>query len=311
MGCFKARLLLLILFAISARGQRPASLVFSPLPPFTPSSLLVNDGRAHALFDGSKGQIVIVLPGEQPGTPSRAVRYDIANRVKPIISGAVTPLQTDGYLYSYSISDDLSSIQRSLRISLLLPDHDTSLTRADTTAWQLAMSNTAVPDRTSTAPLAHMRSVTWTDSDSSTAKIIGVNLKLISRYLPGVCEMSIAGQVSSPLTDQTLLSLPPEIAGDVQRAMSPGIGTVTRWVVCPLFRQDAQKAVIASNYHLGIQHLVRRGDLNGASDYVQKLSAYLSTFLSAGGVGTLAVPAFEPVTDLEKQVQNAIAISLK
>jgi hypothetical protein len=254
---------------------------------------------------------VIVLPDAGPNGSLQSLRYDLPNRTNPTLSWSVTSLPSGAYFYSYSISDDPNSGQRSSRISVLTPDHDSTLARGDKSPWQFSMESTRVPDRSSTAAMAAMRRIIWDDTSTATAKIAGLNLGLTSQYAPGFCDFSIEGQVAAPLTPEALASLPSSVLADVQQATSPGVGSVRRVAVCPLFRSDTPKTVVASNYHLGIQHLTRNGSLDSGSQYVQQLSSYLQEFLLAGGVGPLAAVTFEPGSSLEKQIQNAISIALK
>jgi len=297
--------------ATQAFGQTPTSVVFSTLPPLTPDSIPLSDGDARAFFDSAKNQIVIILPGPQSGVPPSVVRYDLPNRVNPVISWSVVPLKLGGYSYSYSVFDNPQSKQRSSQISVLTPDHDTTLARGDTSPWQFSLAETDLPDRTSTVAMASMRSVSWTDPSASGAKISGLSLGLTSQYLPGFCDFFVSGQVLAPLTPQALALLPPSIIADLQRAISPGIGNVRRTAVCPVFRADTPKTIVASNFYLGIQRLANHGELDSASSYMQQLSSYLREFLSAGGAGALAAPALEPGSALETQIQDAISISLK
>jgi len=86
-----------------------------------------------------------------------------------------------------------------------------------------------------------MRRVTWSDPSSATAKISGLALALNSQFGPGFCDFSVEGQVAAPLTTEALASLPPSVIADVQRAVSPGIGTVRRIGVCRSFARIHQR----------------------------------------------------------------------
>lgn len=299
-----------VFFTHLATGQIPATLAFSTLPPYTDSNL-PNDGHAHALFDFPNNQIVIILPPDQSGGSPRTLRYDVPNRVNPEISWAVAASPSGGYSYSYSLNDDPQSRQRSSWLAVLVPDHDTTLARADTSPWQFSVTHTQVPDRTSTVAMAAMNMVSWSDPSPLLTRLVGQKFALASQYSPGFCAFFVEGLVTNPLTAQALASIPAAIAPDVQRATSPGIGSTQKLAICPLFRTGTSKTVIASNYFLGIQHLAKQGDLDSTSKYFQQLSNYLQNFLSSGGVGSLASPDFEPGPSLERQIQNALSISLQ
>jgi hypothetical protein len=292
-------------------AQTPDHLVFSSLPPYHEDSVPTADGAAHAYFDFAKSQIVVVLADSLPNGTLQTLRYDLPNGVNPTVSWAVTTLPSGGYSYNYSISDDPRSARRSSSVSILTPDFDTTLARGDGSPWQFSMENTRVPDRSSTVGMAAMRRVTWTDTSTSNAKIVALTLAVTSQFAPGFCDLAIEGLVSTPLTAQVIASLPSSVVAAVQQATSPGIGIITRIATCPLFRSDTPKIVVASNYYAGIQHLMRNGSLDAGSSYVQQLSNYLQGFLSAGGVGMLAAPTFEPRSVLEQQIRDAISIALK
>lgn len=302
---------LTVAMAQTPSGTSPTRIAFSPLSPFTDAAVQNPQSAPSALVDFAKNQIVVVTTqSEADGSPV-ILRYDIPNRVNPTIAWSVSSLPSGANAYSYTVSDDSQSLQRSARISMLTPGFDTSLTRSDTSPWRLSLENTDVPDRSSTVSMAAMRRVIWNDPVSSATRISGLQLGLTSQFAPGFCDLYVEGQVPAPLTAEAAAQLPASILASVQQALSPGIGSVKRTGLCPLFRSDTPKTVVASNYYLGIQHLIRNGALTSASPYAQELSSYLESFLSSGGVGPVAAPAFEPGNAFERQIQNAIAIALK
>lgn len=302
---------ILLLTAPSASAQHVARMTLSTLPGFTPASMEPTDGQAHAFMDFSNNQIVVVLPSVGPDGTHNSLRFDVPNQVDPTVSWSVLESAPGRFLYAYSISDAPQSRQRTGRVSFLAPEHDATLVRSDSARWTFATEKTSVPDRSSTVSMAAMRQISWTDPNISPAKVAALQLSVSSQYLPGFCVIELEGQVSHPVTPQSLASLPTSVASQVQMAAAPGVGTVRKTAVCPLFRADTQKSVIAGNYNFGLQVLVHHADLDGNSAFVQQMSAYLRNVLASGSAGPLAAPAFVPQTAAEKQFQQAIAIALK
>ncbi len=303
--------LMLLGAAAAAPAQRVARMAVSTLPPLTPASMEPTDGQAHAFMDFANNQIVVVLPSVGPDGTHNTLRYDVPNQVNPTVSWSVSESAPGRYLYSYSISDDPLSRQRTGRVSFLVPEHDATLVRSDSARWTFAVEKTSVPDRSSTVSMAAMRQISWTDPNISPAKVVALQLSVSSQYLPGLCVISLEGQVPHPVTAQALASLPASVASQVQMAAGPGTGTMRKTAACPLFRPDTQKSVIAGNYNFGLQVLVHHGELDGNSAYVQQLSAYLRNFLQSGSPGPIPAPAFAPQTAAEQQIQQALRIALQ
>jgi hypothetical protein len=303
-----------LLLIMNASAQMPTRLVFNPLPPFTQQSPQTVGTSAKAFYDSSNNQVVIVLPGPNAGNTISTLRYDLGNRVLPKINYSVTTAANGGISYKYTVSDGTGSGATFARFRFLAPSHDSTYSAnqpVGANSWQFSTADTSLADHTSTVNMGGMRLLSWQSPNGLALPGSGsISVGLTSSYLPGFCDAYVDGAVATPLTDEVAASLPASVASDLQRVLEPSVSSVRMSVFCPLFKPGASASVIASNFYLGIQHLIQNRALDGGTQYIQGLTAYLKNFLASGGAGNLAPPADEAVTDNDKQISTALAISL-
>jgi hypothetical protein len=206
---------------LAAQSAKPARIEFSPIPILSPSSLdTAPADKPTAFYDTIKHQVVIQVPSTT-GIPNR-LRYDIANGAHPSVSFGIHRSSTGAIEYQYVLTDDPLSVQRSQEFELLLPANDTTLA-AGVTSWNFTISETTIPDRTSSQNMASLRSISWQNTSTANSVVSGVALQLSSRYLPGFTTAFVAGQTSNPLTATTILGLPSLLQPQLQSFLERGI----------------------------------------------------------------------------------------
>lgn len=290
----------LLCFCSGGLGQQ---VMILPAPPWTGQ---VNDANQHVFYDSAARQLVVV-PAASAG-PVRQIRFDLPNAVNPAISYVVGRKTGGGIRYSYVLTDDPNSRQRSKSVSFLLPDHDSGLAVGG--AWPTSSQASSTPDRTATVALAAMRWIRWEDSSSGPGKITGLTLNLTSTYLPGFADAVIEGLVPNPPTAAAASALDSTTAAQLARFLDPATQGHAALVLGPLFRPGASQVVIASNYSYGIHRLAQSGSLSGSSPYVQQALEHLGAFLRSQGSVAFMPVQVAPSAGLEQQIQAGLNLAL-
>ena len=302
--------LLLIAAAGLIYGQaRPARVVRLPAP------LSSDDARENSrttgesvFFDLARNQAVFLMTDASGAV--QEVRYDLPGAIEPSVSFTVKR-GVDGVLdYSYVITDSGHSRQRTRLMKLLLPAQDVDL-RPRKSAWPVRYEDTRVPDGNTNVLFGTMRSVIWEDPGSSNAKVHGLSIGLLSKYLPGFTNATFEGKAEKPLTREIVASLPPKVAAKAARFLEPNFTGRTVLVAAPIFRPDAPKQAIAANIHYGISSLKNQGRIAKDSPWARETLQSLSTFIESGGISEFPAITAQPSGALEAEIANIVAIALR
>lgn len=282
-------------------------------PVRTPAPIWPGDGKASGLdpkqrifYDFPAAQAVI-LTRDASGNVVNEARRDIPSRATPSVAYSVA--RSQGALrYSYTITDPPSARQRTKKVSILVPDHDSGLTSI---GWPTTFVSTTIPDHSATVSMATMRKLVWEDQSTSPAKIQGAQLGVRSTYLPGFGEAEVEGLVDNPITPADLAGLDAGATAQLNGFLEPGVGSTRYTVLVPMFRPDTSKVVIASNYSYGVQSFSLKRLLNSGSPYVAQLTASLDAVLQSGGTTAFQPVTSPPTTPMEQVIQAAVAIALQ
>jgi hypothetical protein len=155
-----------------------------------------------------------------------------------------------------------------------------------------------------------MRRVYWSRADARPERSYGLALSLTSTYLPGFADAYIEGYVATPFTASSLNGLSGDIATQASRFLQHGIGSSPYIVVAPLFRPDASRLVMASNYLWGIEALMQTGVVQ-PTKFLRELSAQLSKFVQSEGVAALDMPTVAPSGAIDTAIQQAAVMAFK
>jgi hypothetical protein len=298
-----------LILCCSSLGAQPTA---RPMPTAAPAwpgdgSLSSLDPKQSVFYDIPAAQVVI-LTRDASGNVLAVKRRDVPNRAAPSVAYTVQGAPGGLLQYRYIITDPASAQQRTRRISILLPSHDSGLSAI---GWPTTFVGTPFPDRSATVAFATMRNVVFEDPSSGSAKVQGLQLRLQSGYLPGLGEATVEGQVANPITSSDFSGVDKSVETALSGFLEPGLGSTRYTVLAPLFRPDTSKVAIASNFHYGISVLQTQGRLDASSAYVSQLLAALRGLLEASGAVAFPAVSAPPATPLEREIQNAIAIALQ
>ncbi len=288
-----------------ATGQPQARMVRLPAPLWTGSPA---DPAQHVYYDPRSHQVVVV-PAASGLATEAPQRFDLQDGARPSVYCSVVGEAGAALTYSYRVTDDPNSPQRTKRLDLLLPNHDSALSASG--PWTFATQATSIPDRTATVPLASMRWAYWDDPAPTAAKIVGLPLSLNSTYLPGFADAVSEGYVQNPVGGAALAGFDTATAAQLQIFLDPPTRGNLFILLAPLFRPGASRLVIAANYSLAIQQLARGGSLAPSSPYVQEEISRLGSFLQSQGEIPLAAPKTAAGSPAEMEIQQAMSIALK
>jgi hypothetical protein len=140
-----------------------------------------------------------------------------------------------------------------------------------------------------------------------------VALKVSSSHRPGLDQSFFEGQLSGP---QSLGGLPDAALKKIALVQSLEFNTVSLMTVVPKFDARTPKAVIAADYHLQLQRLLRR---SGDSAFIKGALAQLDAFIGQPHpeAGSSANEIFPPLKQapapgavMEEQVYQAMRLAL-
>ncbi len=297
--------LIAAIFPVLAGGQQAARMIRLPAPPWTGEA---SSPAQHVYYDSQNHQIVIVPPATG-GAPAAPQRFDLPDGTRPIVTSSVSGESGSALAYSYQITDSPDTFQRTARIDILLPSHDSGLTGGG--AWPLAFKATNIPDRTATVAWASMRWAYLQDPKPTPGKLAGLSLSLTSTYLPGFADAVAEGYAANPISAAAVAGFDAATAAQLQRFLDPYARGNIFVLLAPMFRPGASELVIASNYNLAIQQLARGGALDANSPFVVDELNRLRSFLEGQGEIQLGTPAVAATSPLEKEIQQAMSIALQ
>jgi hypothetical protein len=237
------------------------------------------------------------------------LRLDIANGARPFISFNAK-VSGRRILYSYVATDDIKAPQKSQKIGILLPDHDSDLSTGGT--WPSDKEATSLADSSPTVAFGKTRIVSWTDPSTSSQKLSGLTFRIESTYLPGFADAYVWGKVANPLGDSDLRTLPESVRKELGPFMQSRYGQSTQMVLGPVFPPGTPKKIVAANYHFALQHLMGHNRLDRKSAFANSLLNSLTDFLGFPSLdSSIVLPSERPESALEIEIDSAIRLALR
>jgi len=136
--------------------------------------------------------------------------------------------------------------------------------------------------------------------------------RVVSSYKPGLTLAYAQAAVESEYTEAAARTLPPAVAEQLSRIMSPDWDTAQVMTVGPKFTTGDPKELIAMDFHRGLSQLAVTGALKADSPFVSSaISALISHMQSPGSAGPPLDFLEKAAPGLETEVAVAMKLSLQ
>jgi hypothetical protein len=286
--------------------------VFTPVPTVTSGYVIPADSGDYVFVGPNINQLTISYPASLAGqtTPERiSLTLRALNLVKPTVSTTITPNGDGSFDYTYSISNDISSLDPIKVWSLAMPAIDAA-TSASHPTWAFSQQS-ANGDQTPPKGMISMSPVmiaNWLapGGESVVAGASMAAFKLNSPYLPGftIIYARSAVDYAAPA------NLPPAVNNQLNLVRQRDWMNKRLVGIGPRFPADFPVSVIAADFKEGVARLTENGTLSSASSSVIALNSALDVAIAGqGGVPTSVIAAAQ--TSTERSIASAVSASLK
>jgi len=278
--------------------------MLSPVP-FWQETANPSDVADGVYYDLPHMEYVASYKGAGGDTGPTVLRFGSHRFTEPDITSGVTAT-SDGFLYTYTVSNDVSARQPIRAISLTVDPG--SPTRVAHPSW----SGKQHPSiKTGLSPSA---SIDWTPATADQAIApggSGAGFTVESTSSPGFVTVTFKGDSQSPEYDESAAAtLPDPIRQQLSRVFANSSDLKTTLTIGPRFPRGASQAEVARNFLSGIQVLIRRGKLDAASPFTQSAVGVLSLQAGAGDAAVLSAADF-PFAQAKPGLETTIANALK
>jgi hypothetical protein len=309
------RVLFVLLFSGAAGlfGQSSPSAAFSPIPILPQGGNIPSDSTQYVFLGPTVDKVTISFPsglalGDRSGPP-RTYQVDLPSQVALSATATVTRMTDGSYDYAYAAQNG-SGARKGVGVwSIGTPSSDAvSSTKHET--WVATVENPeGRPPGVWATVATHF--VTWRNPTGAAmgpgSTTSGFHVS--SSFSPGFTIVYARSADS--------LALPPNLPAEVMNQLAvlqrPEWLNQSGLTIGPLYPKGWSKQFIAADYLLGINRLVRHGQLNAGSPFVAGALSSLDTFvMTQGAASTVALDFLGQASGpLETSIAGAMRLSLQ
>ncbi len=262
----------------------------------------------YVFLDPSKDEIVVVLPGRltgEPGAPPQIVRVPLRNRIAPELTSSVSRNQSGSYDYTYALQNGRGAIETVTTWSLVAPCEDATF-QFTHQRWRCVRSRTAIAKQLELPAVQALGCYATCFADTPLRPAaVATSFRIVSAYKPGLTTASASH--FPPFEARS--NWPDVVLSQLSKLGDPAWSDKHMVTIAPRFAVDTPLSVIASDFHDGVDQLIRTRRLDIRSEFVSELQSIVSQIASTGR--PQAPPAAKPAAELEREILQAALISLE
>jgi hypothetical protein len=281
-----------------------------PLWPAKGDTSYLPDGQ-YVFFSPETDQWIVSYPEDfkNPKTSKRiTLRFDSHKQVDPQPSVSISRPPEGGYSYTYTLENSGRARAPVHEWSLLVPDPDRTF-EAPHKTWKSSRREEA-DARDFFSAASRLTMVTWSGSEG-----IGPGARsaftVHSDHSPGFTTATFRGAGKSEYNDQTAAALPSVVAEQAAQLIQPAWDNQIRRVLGPRFPPGTSQFVVADNFQLAIDVLVKDGRLEAKSEFVKQTLPALRDYLSSGGATPFSANGLGFLSAARPGLESDIAAALK